>query len=323
MIPVYNKEPHIHRSIKSVLTQSFQNFELIIVCDPSTDNSTEEVYKFTDSRITVFHRKAPGPGGYAARNLGVQKAKSDWIVFLDADDEMLENHLLYLNTLITREVTACMLSSGWHLHGTAANSKDAFSLENEGSSNLVIPFKKYVKCEVMGLRPIWTSVACIKKDIILAAGLFPENKITMGGDVDTWLRCVYQAKAIYWSNHIGAIYHTDSVNMVTRSSVIDPRLHVNTTESLLESINDKELKRALKTRSNNLVITAWNNNMQSGICNHFRLRDYLYCDKRLLRTSLYVAFSLLPAKLQVHVYRHVFKLYLAFKQMHSMKTYSS
>lgn len=63
IVPVYNKEPHIARSIGSILNQTFTDFELIIVCDPSTDESDAEVAKFIDARIRVFHRDEPGSGG--------------------------------------------------------------------------------------------------------------------------------------------------------------------------------------------------------------------------------------------------------------------
>lgn len=66
IIPVYNKGPHIQRSISSVLNQTFQNFELILINDASTDNSLEEMQKFTDPRIRILYRSEPGSGGYAA-----------------------------------------------------------------------------------------------------------------------------------------------------------------------------------------------------------------------------------------------------------------
>ena len=89
VIPLYNKGPHIARSINSVRSQTFQDFELIIVNDASTDNSLGEVARFKDPRINLYHREKPGPGDYAARNLGIEKAKAEWIAFLDADDEWM------------------------------------------------------------------------------------------------------------------------------------------------------------------------------------------------------------------------------------------
>jgi len=93
VIPVHNKAPHVARSIQSVLDQTYKNFEMIIINDASTDDSMDEVSKFDDPRIRVFQRNEPGPGGYAARNLGIEKANAEWIAFLDADDVWLSEKL--------------------------------------------------------------------------------------------------------------------------------------------------------------------------------------------------------------------------------------
>src|SRR5690625_1627721 len=93
VIPVYNKELYVARAINSILNQSFKDFELIIVCDPSTDSSNSIVRKFSDRRIKVFNRNKPGLGGYAARNLGIKNSSGQWISFLDADDEWYLDHL--------------------------------------------------------------------------------------------------------------------------------------------------------------------------------------------------------------------------------------
>lgn len=77
VIPVYNKKPHVQRSIISVLNQSFSDFELIIIDDAPTDGSLDEIKKFPDPRIRLLHRDKPGPGGYAARNLGVKVAQGE------------------------------------------------------------------------------------------------------------------------------------------------------------------------------------------------------------------------------------------------------
>ncbi|MDI9370841.1 MAG: glycosyltransferase family A protein, partial [Synergistota bacterium] len=66
VIPVYNKGPHVARAIRSVLAQTWQNYELLLINDASTDESLEEMQKYTDPRIRILHRDTPGPGGYAA-----------------------------------------------------------------------------------------------------------------------------------------------------------------------------------------------------------------------------------------------------------------
>lgn len=87
IIPLYNKENRIYHTVNSVLTQTFKDFELIIVDDGSTDKSVEIVQRIHDPRIRLIRKKNGGPS--SARNCGVREAKFDWIIFLDADDEMV------------------------------------------------------------------------------------------------------------------------------------------------------------------------------------------------------------------------------------------
>jgi glycosyltransferase involved in cell wall biosynthesis len=97
VIPLYNKEDYIERTIKSILNQSEQNFEIVIIDDGSTDNSINIINKMTDQRIKLYKQNHGGVS--RARNYGVLKAQSDFISFLDADDEWENNYLetiLYL-----------------------------------------------------------------------------------------------------------------------------------------------------------------------------------------------------------------------------------
>lgn len=86
IIPVYNVERYIVKCIESILKQTFHDFEIILVDDGSTDKSRDicEEYAVRDSRITVIHKKNEGPS--AARNCGLERSKSEYIVFIDADD---------------------------------------------------------------------------------------------------------------------------------------------------------------------------------------------------------------------------------------------
>jgi glycosyltransferase involved in cell wall biosynthesis len=113
VLPVYNKERYVGRAIASVLAQTCSDFEILAVCDPSTDNSLAEVEAVSDPRIRVFRRPKAGVGGYAARNLGIVEAKGEWIAFLDADDEWLPGHLSSLRTLIDEHGDCALLGCGW------------------------------------------------------------------------------------------------------------------------------------------------------------------------------------------------------------------
>ena len=103
IISAYNIEAYIERAIKSVLEQTFKNFELIIVNDCSKDQTLEKIKKFTDERITVINNER-NVGLGAVRNIGIAKARGEYIVHLDGDDALYENTTLEkINTLIGKD----------------------------------------------------------------------------------------------------------------------------------------------------------------------------------------------------------------------------
>ena len=93
IIPVYNSERHLHRCIDSVLRQTYQDYELILVDDGSMDRSGEicESYAAKDDRIRVIHQKNGGVS--SARNAGLSIAEGKYITFCDSDDELMPDCL--------------------------------------------------------------------------------------------------------------------------------------------------------------------------------------------------------------------------------------
>lgn len=91
IIPVYNVEEYLHECVDSVLNQTYQNFEVILVDDGSTDSSGQicDEYVEKDERITVIHQKNGGLS--VARNTGLSEANGEYVYFLDSDDYIAEN----------------------------------------------------------------------------------------------------------------------------------------------------------------------------------------------------------------------------------------
>lgn len=110
VIPVYNAEKWLDRTVACVLNQTLQDWELILVNDSSSDGSADicERYAQQDERIRVFHQGRSGPG--IARNLGKKKATGDYIGFMDADDYILPRmyELMYDKALLMEaDVVKC------------------------------------------------------------------------------------------------------------------------------------------------------------------------------------------------------------------------
>lgn len=100
IVPVYNAEKYLHRCVDSILTQTFDNFELLLINDGSNDNSGVicDEYALKDSRVRVFHKENGGVS--SARNLGLDNSKGEWIAFCDADDYALPTFLSTYDELI-------------------------------------------------------------------------------------------------------------------------------------------------------------------------------------------------------------------------------
>lgn len=92
VIPSYNREDKIQMAVNSVLNQTYQDFEIIIVDDCSLDGSVEVIKQMKDPRIKLIELKE-NKGACAARNRGVEEAKGEWIAFQDSDDEWLPDKL--------------------------------------------------------------------------------------------------------------------------------------------------------------------------------------------------------------------------------------
>lgn len=93
IIPVYNVEKYIDKCIKSILNQSYTNFEVLLINDGSSDNSGVkcDYYSSIDNRIKTFHKSNKGVS--AARNYGLKQASNEWIMFVDSDDWLHPNCL--------------------------------------------------------------------------------------------------------------------------------------------------------------------------------------------------------------------------------------
>lgn len=274
IIPVYNKEKSLTRSITSVLNQSFNDFELIIVCDPSTDNSNEVVAKFTDPRIRVFYRNEPGPGGYAARNMGIKKAKAKWIVFLDADDEFLPGYFISSYAILKKGVFDVVISS------YQKKIKDRYFNRQPKQKFLDKKIRKEDAISFLYKNGCFnTNSIIISSKLVVNAGCFPIGKnYRRGGDVDTWLRVFLLAKGIYCSSKLSSIYHIDDSGVV--SSLKNANGFLPVLDTVEANLNNPELnkviKKELKCLANTKILSMIRSQLKAGYFNYGLLTRFFY-----------------------------------------------
>lgn len=249
IIPVYNKLPHLERSVDSVLNQTYQNFELIIVDDASTDGSYKKLQSFNNEKINLLRRITPGAGGYAARNVGIRKARFEWILFLDADDEWDLELLKELNDRILQEPSLEIVSWGCYVINGSRKVLDSYSKKYHGLESKEISLIDYLKYP----RPINTITVAIRKDILLKTGGFPEGQCKRGGDVDTYIRCLEVSNKSLWINKPYAKYYTDSVNMVTSQDNDEIPFSFNSTKRILGQTRNSKLKSAIMVYHNSKI----------------------------------------------------------------------
>jgi glycosyltransferase involved in cell wall biosynthesis len=227
VVPLFNKEPYVCRAVNSVLAQTFQDFEVVVINDGSTDNGPELVRQIQDRRIRLIDQKNAGVS--AARNRGIHEAKSELIAFLDADDEWLPEFLQTIAGLADRYSNAGVYATGYLLLKGGDHAYRKMTIRGGGER---------CGCYFDLLRSgadIWTSSnIAVRRAVFNKVGFFRVGH-KLAEDLDMWFRIGLHYR-FACSATICALYHyyqPDNACHVAAASRVSP-LHI----SLLE------LKRA-------------------------------------------------------------------------------
>ncbi|QSZ67332.1 glycosyltransferase [Methanofollis aquaemaris] len=208
VVPLYNKAPYVRRALQSVLSQTFQDFEVIVVDDGSTDGGHLMVGEGSDSRVRLITQE--NKGASAARNLGVREARARWIAFLDADDEWLPTFLATVMRLQDRFPGAGAYATAW------------MKIEEEEGERWQATYRRvptppwegylpsYFLAAANADQPVISSAVMVPKEVILEVGGFPEGT-PVGEDVITWFR-IALTREIVFTWEAGAVYHMEATN---------------------------------------------------------------------------------------------------------------
>ncbi len=171
IIPLYNKERHIQETIDTVLNQSFDEFEIIVMDDGSTDQSLNIVRNIASDKLRVYSQKNQGVS--VARNNGAKKANYDHLVFLDADDGLMPAYLSEISTLIAEFPQAGIYATNFYSY------KSKFDVLKERP----VPFmpQKEIVDNYFSLRlekgPLLASVSVITREAFFKAGGYPKGVV--------------------------------------------------------------------------------------------------------------------------------------------------
>lgn len=228
VIPIYNKEDYIARAIKSILRQTHQDFELIIVDDGSTDSGVNVVKKFEDKRIKIIQQ--PNRGVSAARNKGIYLANNDYICFLDADDEWKSNFLDTINSLIKEYPNGGAYATGYELVTESLKTISPKNISgNEKKWKGIV--KDYFKSS-FNMPLISASSVVIPKNVFKEVGDFSVS-ITRGEDLHMWARIALRYNIVF-NNEVCVSYYRNTKNSLTkRKSTLDESF-VKDAENFLE-----------------------------------------------------------------------------------------
>ena len=139
IIPTYNRAAFISKAIESVLSQSYANWELIVIDDASTDNTFELLAHYTDPRIRVVKNEVNKERS-VSRNIGIALAKGEYICFLDSDDYLLPKHLENIALCIAnfKDKIALFHTGVKQYHAIKNMYKDIYRVEARNAVETVI-----------------------------------------------------------------------------------------------------------------------------------------------------------------------------------------
>ncbi|RZL47258.1 MAG: glycosyltransferase family 2 protein [Pedobacter sp.] len=220
IIPLYNKENYIQEALRSVLDQDFQDFEIIIVNDCSTDKSVGKAHEIVSDKIRfINHEKNKGLS--ASRNTGIKNAKAQYVVFLDADDIWKPQFLEKIKILVdTFPEISLFATSYFEIYPNNLLLPPSVKSTDFKQDEPILITDFFARNNGQGLY-IHSSL-CLNKDLYERIGYYDEN-IDFSEDIDFNIRANHYSDLGYFNSaEVG--YTIFSENQITNSGIKGKRI---------------------------------------------------------------------------------------------------
>lgn len=214
IIPLYNKENHIKATIESVLSQTFQDFEIIVINDGSTDGSETVVHSISDPRINYF--KQENKGASTARNAAISKASGSYIALLDADDLWHDNYLETIYELIQSYPDQNVFATAVNIETSKGTVRSVYSIKDikDGETYIVDYFESSYINTVLT-----SSSTVVHHSVFDKIGIY-DPAIKSGQDTDLWIRIGMHYKVVF-INEVLATYSFEKKSLSNRTKRAD------------------------------------------------------------------------------------------------------
>ena len=216
VIPLYNKAATIERAIRSVLTQTIQDFELIVVNNGSTDGGGEIVNQIQDPRLRLIEQETPGVS--LARNKGIEEANGEWVAFLDADDEWKPTFLETVLALKQQYPDCSVLATAYQRCDANGTIQDIQlgGLPNRTdiltTGQTAMRLDNYFEVAALSDPPFCSICVMAQKSALQSIGGFPID-IYQGEDLLTWARLAANYKIAYCPEPLSVFYTGEQSSM--------------------------------------------------------------------------------------------------------------
>ena len=220
-MPLYNKAPYVYKAVESVVSQTYKDWELIVVDNGSTDGSGDIVASIPDSRIrTIRLEDNIGPGG--ARNHGVEKSTAPWICFLDADDWWQPTFLEEMAGLIERHPDAGIYGTGYWIVKNGRKRLAPIGVDKDFNEGEINYCRVYAKTLCM---PLTSITVAIPRAVFKESNGF-KPYLRLGEDFDLWIRIVLEHKVVFLNKSLSNYNQDVDVTYRGTHHLRDPKEHM-------------------------------------------------------------------------------------------------